>query len=66
MTNGPEAVRVQDRRRRPDRRQRRKQSYQGPERRRGFDRRQPRLLNPRTGRPESLESSTGRTLDIRV
>ncbi len=51
-----------DRRLRPDRR-RRQEPRQGEERRRRRDRRQPELLNARTGMPESISTRTGGIID---
>lgn len=54
-----------ERRRQPDRR-RSRQAISGPDRRRKSDRRQPKLLNARTRRPETLEDRRGRLVDISV
>ncbi len=56
---------IKDRRRRPDRRQR-QLAIKGPDRRKRKDRRQPKLLHPRTGRPDDLEDRRGAHVDASV
>lgn len=54
-----------ERRRQPDRR-REQSPIQGKDRRRIRDRRQPILLDPKTGAPKALTSRKGQTIDAQV
>ena len=55
-----------DRRRRPERRRGRRDSFQQSDRRRRLDRRMPKLLNAKNGQPEAMEERKGANIDTAI